>query len=146
MNVGPPSPQATTSSGLLATALPGVFSTQLTVSTPPTSVDEYFFFNSLVVGLPYSSMFCQFWLFFVFKFVVVLLLVVQGGTECLPMPPSWPEVSFFKKIQYYIRLFLVIFGLASNFGQNHDVSKASLITIHFFQVEKKDLRSTWTCN
>ena len=26
--------------------------------------------------------------FFVYKFVVVLLLVVQGGTVCLPMPPS----------------------------------------------------------
>ena len=30
---------------------------------------------------------------FVFKFVVVLLLVVVGGTVCLPMPPSWLEVS-----------------------------------------------------
>ena len=49
-------------------------------------------FNSLVVGLPYSSIVCQFWLFFVFKFGVVLLLVVQGGTVCLPMPPSWPRV------------------------------------------------------
>ena len=27
-----------------------------------------------------------------FKFVVVLLLVVQGGTMCLPISPSWPEV------------------------------------------------------
>ena len=34
---------------------------------PPTGLDECFFFNSLVVGLPYSSIFCQFWLFFVFK-------------------------------------------------------------------------------
>ena len=32
---------------------------------------------------------------FVFKFVVVLLLVVQGSTVCLPMPPSWPEVVYF---------------------------------------------------
>ena len=30
--------------------------------------------------------------FFVFNFFVVLLLVVWGGTACLPMPPSWPEV------------------------------------------------------
>ena len=30
---------------------------------------------------------------FVFKFVIVLLLVVQEGTVCLPMPPSWPEVQ-----------------------------------------------------
>ena len=62
----------------------------LTVSAPPTSLDECFFFISLVVGLPYRLIFCQFWLFFVFKFVV--LLVVRGGTVCLPTPPSWLEV------------------------------------------------------
>ena len=31
----------------------------LPVSAPPTSFNEYFFFNSLVVGLPYSSIFWQ---------------------------------------------------------------------------------------
>ena len=72
-----------------ATALLQVLSTWLPVTAPPTSVDECFLFNSLVVRLPYSSIFWQFWLFFVFKFVVVLLLVVQGGTVCLPTPPSW---------------------------------------------------------
>ena len=75
-----------------AAALARVLSTWLPVSTPPTGLDEYFFFDSLIVRLPYSSIFCQFWLFFVFKFVVVLLLVVQGGTVCLSMPPSCPEV------------------------------------------------------
>ena len=50
--------------------------------TPSTSLDECFFFNSLVVGLPYSSIFCQFWLFFVFKFVVVLLLVCEEA-KCI---------------------------------------------------------------
>ena len=50
---------------------------------------------TLVVGLPYSLIFWQFWLFFVFKFVVVLLLVVRGSKVYLPMPPSWLEVSFF---------------------------------------------------
>ena len=66
---------------------------QLPVSIPPASLDECFFFNSLAVRLPYSLIFWQFWLFFVFKFVVVLLLVVRGGTVYLPMPPCWPEVS-----------------------------------------------------
>ena len=61
-----------------------------------------FFFNSLVVRLPYSSIFCQFWLFLIFKFVVVLLLVVRGGTVCLPMPPSWPEVDFADMLMNYI--------------------------------------------
>ena len=60
---------------------------------PSYGLDECFFFNSLVIRLPYSSIFCQFWLFFVLKFVVVLLLVVRGGTVYLPMPPSWPEVQ-----------------------------------------------------
>ena len=59
---------------------------------PSTHLDEYFFFKSLVVGLPYSSTFWQFWLFFVLRVVVILLMVVQGGKARLPMPPSWPEV------------------------------------------------------
>ena len=75
-----------------ATALPRVLSARLPVFSPSTSVNECFFFNSLVVGLSYSSIFWQFWLFFVFKFVV-LLLVVVGGKVYLPMPPSWPEVN-----------------------------------------------------
>ena len=39
---------------------------QMSLSAPPLSLDEYFFFNSLVVGLPYSSIFWQLWLVFLF--------------------------------------------------------------------------------
>ena len=67
---------------------------RLLVSTTPTSLNACFFINSLVVGLPYSSILWQFWLFFVFKFVVVFFLVVWGGKAYLPMPLSWPEVEF----------------------------------------------------
>ena len=49
--------------GLPAIALPRVLSAQLPIYAPPTGLDECFFFNSLAVGLPYSSIFCQFWLF-----------------------------------------------------------------------------------
>ena len=91
-NVGQPTPQSAASLGLPAATLPRVLSAQLHVSAPPTSLDECFFFISLVVGLPYSSIFCQFWLFFGFKFVVLLLVVQGGGTVCLPTPSSWPEV------------------------------------------------------
>ena len=91
-NVGLPRPQSTVSPGPPAAALSRVLSAQLPLSAPPTSLDECFFFNSLVVGLPCSLIFCQFWLVFVLEFVVVFLLVVQGSTVCLPMPPSWPEV------------------------------------------------------
>ena len=86
-----PAPQSATSLAPPAATLPRVLSTRLPVSAPPTGRVECFFFVSLVVGLSYSSIFCQFWLFFVFKCVVVLL-VVRGGTVCLRMPPSWPEV------------------------------------------------------
>ena len=93
-NVGPPGPPATASPNLVLqpphrhTSSPP----QLPVSIPSTGLDECFFFNSLVVGLPHSSIFCQFRVFFVFKFVVVLLLVVWGGIVWPPVPPSWPEV------------------------------------------------------
>ena len=63
----------------------------LPVSSPPSGLDECFFFNFSVVKLQYSSIFWQFWLFFVFKLFVVLLLVVWGGKVYLPMPPSWPK-------------------------------------------------------
>ena len=43
--------------------LPQVLSAPLQVSTPPTSLDECFFLNSLVVRLPYSLIFHQLWLF-----------------------------------------------------------------------------------
>ena len=65
------------------------FLPQLAISTPPICLDECFFFHALAVGLPYSSIFWQFWLFFVFKLAVFLLFVVRGGTVYLTTPPSW---------------------------------------------------------
>ena len=47
-----------------------------------------FLFKSLVVRLPYSLIFWQFWLFFVFKFVVFFFLV-WGGKVCPPTPPPF---------------------------------------------------------
>ena len=77
------SPAATTPTGFYRQRFWGFlflcwveWSVWLLVSAPPTGLDECFFFYSLVVGLPYSLIFWQSWLFFVFKFVVVLLLVV----------------------------------------------------------------------
>ena len=43
---------------------------QLPISAPPTDINECFFFISLVVGLPCGLIFCQFWLFFVFKLLL----------------------------------------------------------------------------
>ena len=58
-----PVPQSATSLGPVAAALPRVLAAQLPIFAPPTGLDECFFFISLVVRLPYSSIFCQFWLF-----------------------------------------------------------------------------------
>ena len=65
-----PLPQSATLLGLPAPTLLRVLSTRLPVSVPPSGLDECFFFISLVVRLPYSSIFCQFWLFFVFKLLL----------------------------------------------------------------------------
>ena len=62
--------------GLLAAVWPALFIPQsasppwLPISAPPTSLGECFFFISLIVRLPYSSISCQFWLFFVFKLLL----------------------------------------------------------------------------
>ena len=98
--------------GLLAAALPAQFHNpplcwvcqplpycescppQLPVSTPPTCLNECFFFISLIVRLPYSSIFCQFWFFFVFKLLLSFFWLCEEAV-CLPTPPSWPEASLF---------------------------------------------------
>ena len=54
-NVGPPSPPAA--------APPGILSTLAVHLAAPTGLDECFFINSLVVGLSYSLIFWQIWLF-----------------------------------------------------------------------------------
>ena len=78
-NVGP--------RGLLEVALPALFIPQsaslwvqprchqsrlprLPISAPPTGLDKCFFFISLVVGFLCGFIFCQFWLFFVFKLLL----------------------------------------------------------------------------
>ena len=54
---------------------------QLPVSAPPTGLDECFFFISLVIELPYSWIFCQFSLFFVFKLLSFFWLCEE--TQCI---------------------------------------------------------------
>ena len=72
-NVGLQDLPATTLWGLLAAAWPAPFHNpppccesslpRLPVSAPPTGLDECLFFISLVVGLPYTSVFHQLWWF-----------------------------------------------------------------------------------
>ena len=53
----------------------------LPVSAPPTSLDECFFFISLVVGFLYSSIFCQFWLFTYSSLSIILSSSIQAVTK-----------------------------------------------------------------
>ena len=76
------------------TTLSHVSLPQLPVSSLPTSLNECFFFNSLVVGLPYSSIFCQFWLFL--NLLLSFFVVAWGSKVYIPTPPTWPEVHMFK--------------------------------------------------
>ena len=82
-----------------AAALPQVLSTQLPVSAPPTGLDECVF-NSLVVGLLYSLIFCQFWLFFVFKLLSFFWLCEEA--QCVYLRLHLGQKSYFK----FLNLFL----------------------------------------
>ena len=91
---------------------------RLPFSTPPTGLDECFFFTSLVVRLPYILIFCQFWLFFVFKLLSFFWLCeeVQCVYLCLHLGFSWLFVLMCFLVWYsttclFLLLFLCIFGI-----------------------------------
>ena len=69
--------------------LPAPPAAALPISTPPTGLDECFFFNSLVVGLPYSWIFWPFWLVFVLKFVVALWFFEESQRVYLHLRLGW---------------------------------------------------------
>ena len=66
----------------------------------PTRLNEYFFFNSLIVRLPYSSIFCLFWFVFVLKFVVFLWLCKEAQCVYLCLHLGRKSVVF--NIQFYV--------------------------------------------
>ena len=86
--MGLPALPADTWSGLPVSSLPCVLCTRLTVSTPSTTRGEHFFFNSLIVGLLSFLV--------VFKFVVVILFVMDTDKVYTPVLPSQPEVRVYK--------------------------------------------------
>ena len=99
-NVGPPSLPATASPDLPSAASPtGSSSCRLAacplcpscLSLPLLPVWMNVSLTSWLLDFHTVWFLWQFWLFFVFKFVVVFLLVVWGGRVYLPTPLSWPE-------------------------------------------------------
>ena len=92
-NVGLPSPQSTNLPGPLgppAAALLRVLSAWLPISASPPFLLVWMNVSFKLVGHWTSIQFdfLSVLVVFVFKFVVVVLLVVRGGIACLPTPPS----------------------------------------------------------
>ena len=61
----------------------------LPLPVPPTGLNEYFFFNSLVVGLPYSSIFWKFWLFFFLNLLLSFWLCEEAKCIYLHLCLGW---------------------------------------------------------
>ena len=61
----------------------------LWISVPPISLDECFFFNSLVVRFSYSSIWEHFWGFIVFNWLLSFVSFARKQ-YCLPTPLVWP--------------------------------------------------------
>ena len=95
-------PHSTIPLGPQASALARVLSIQLPVSAPPTGLEECFFFNSLVVRLPYSSIFCQFWLFFVFKLLSFSWLCKEAQCVYLCLHLGWKPYFFFMTLEFCV--------------------------------------------
>ena len=62
------------------------------ISASPTSMGGCGFFNSVVVRLPFNSIFWWFWVMLVLNFICNFHVLVRGGEPCLPMLPSWMGV------------------------------------------------------
>ena len=79
------------------------------LSAPPTCVDDCFF-KSLVVRLPYSLIFWQFWLFFVFRLFVILRMVVRGDKVTILGESQQDSLSLTFGILIMMRLGMGLFA------------------------------------
>ena len=75
----------------------------LPISAPPTSVDTCLFFNSLVVALPYSLIFLQFWLFLFLNWLSSFWFCEEAKCIylCLQLGQKSQMFSFFKILVIY---------------------------------------------
>ena len=92
--------------------LPYHLSAHLHDSVPPTHLDGCGFFKSLVVRLPYSSIFWSFWVLFVLRFGCNSF---YGCTRrwSMPTPPFWlevPDSPFF--LLFWLCFLLPLFKIA----------------------------------
>ena len=101
-----PIPQSTISRGPPATALLGVLSDPAALLCP--SYRSGWIFLLYLLGCRTSMQFdfmSVLVVLFFFLILDVLLLVVRGGTVCLPMPPSWPEAQQMRTTFAFIKIY-----------------------------------------
>ena len=82
----------------------------LPISIPPTGLDKCFFVISLVVGLPYSMIFCQLWLFFVFKFLLSFFRLCEEA-QCVYLHLHLGWKSCVKTRPFFIVLNVQVFHI-----------------------------------
>ena len=105
----------------------------LPISAPPTGLDECFFFISLVVGLPCVWIFCQLWLFFVFK-LSSFWLCEEVQCVYLSLHLGWklPFIHFFRKhlLNAYASTFLGTTSVQHEQNRQHLHFRAVFHTLH----------------
>ena len=78
----------------------------LPVSSPPTGLDECFFFNSLVVRLTYSLIFWQFWLVLLLKLLSLFWLCKEAQCVYLRLHFGWKMSSHsFSRVSHRAEVF-----------------------------------------
>ena len=78
---------------------------QLPVLAPPTHLDKCFFFNSLVVGLPYSSILCQFWGFLFLNLFLSFFWLCEEATGiylCLHLGWKFHSSRHFEFLMHFV--------------------------------------------
>ena len=127
LHPGLPSSTVTTSLGPPAAES---FSPRLPVSTAPTCLDECCFFISLFVRLPYSSIFSQFWLFFVFKLLLSFFWLCKEA-QCVYLrlhlgQKSWEQVLFAASL---VQIFSLPFSLLPSYKIPHSNTKLLKVAV-----------------
>ena len=99
---------------------------RLLMSTPPSGLVECFFTPWCRISMQFD--FLEFCLFFVFKLVIILLLVGWESEVFLPMPLSWPEL---RRLPFWGKDFISFLNLGTelNFWKSYVKSKTASLTL-----------------
>ena len=111
----------------------------LQTPAPCNHLDEYCLFKSWLWDFHTVKFFWQFWLYFILRLVVILLMAVQEGEVCLPTPPSWKWVPCSDNFWYFLDYQAL--SLHLNYLISHQTNKkhseVCIFIIHIKNVTQK---------